>query len=120
MLKINLNSPVPIYEQLVTEISRMIDQDILKDGETLPTIRSLASQIDVANNTVARAYQELEGQGLVESGGRRGTVVRKSAAAGNDNDIKVFKSPIRELLQKGYSKKEIVQMFNDSLSLIFD
>ncbi|MCP4724898.1 MAG: GntR family transcriptional regulator, partial [bacterium] len=56
MLKINLNSPEPIYEQLVQEIKRMIEHDVLKEGDSLPTIRSLASQLDVANNTVARAY----------------------------------------------------------------
>ena len=56
MLRINLNSPVPIYEQLIDEIKRMIEYGELKPGDSLPTIRSLSSQLDVAVNTVARAY----------------------------------------------------------------
>jgi len=120
MLKVNLNSPVPIYEQLVTEIRRMIDHDILKHGDALPTIRSLASQLDVANNTVARAYQELESAGLVVSGGRKGTMVNRKDEADGGETRKIFKEPIRKLLQKGFGRKEIEDIFRDNISVFFD
>ena len=67
MIKINLRSPVPIYEQLVSEIKNKITAEELLPGDSLPTIRALASQLDVAVNTVARAYRELERLDLIDS-----------------------------------------------------
>jgi DNA-binding transcriptional regulator YhcF (GntR family) len=64
-----------VFDDLGTKvynrIKHMIISGELKPGSSLPTIRSLASQLEVANNTVARAYQELETLGLAESKGRR-------------------------------------------------
>jgi GntR family transcriptional regulator len=120
MLKINLNSPEPIYEQLVHEIKRMIEHDVLKEGDSLPTIRSLASQLDVANNTVARAYQELETVGLIESSGRRGTIVTGKKINNDGEEAKIFKSAILKLLQKGFSRDEIERIFETNISLFFD
>jgi DNA-binding transcriptional regulator YhcF (GntR family) len=120
MLKVNLNSPVPIYEQLVGEIKRMIEEKELEPGESLPTIRALASQLDVAVNTVARAYQELEKLAMIESRGRRGSFVRDKLPDGSTEQGKIFKEPILKLLQRGKNRKEIEYIFKNNLSQIFD
>ena len=120
MLKINLKSPTPIYEQLVSGIKRLIDANELREGDSLPTIRSLSSQLDVAVNTVARAYQELEAQKVVESHGRKGTFVKTDNENSANEDKKIFKDPIRRLLQKGLNKKEIEEIFEDNLTMFFD
>lgn len=120
MITVDLNSPVPIYEQLIGEIRRKIDHGILAAGETLPTIRALASQLDVAVNTVARAYQELETQGFIKSKSRRGSVVLARQQAADGDEEKIFKEPIRRLLQKGFSRAEIEKIFSQNISHIFE
>ena len=120
MLRINYNSPVPIYEQLVSEIKRMIESGDFKPGDSLPTIRSLSSQLEVAVNTVARAYQELEKLNLIRSNGRKGSFVREDVSTLQESEVKIFKKAIRKLLQKGMDRNEIEQVFKNSLNIFFD
>lgn len=75
MLTIRLDSPVPITEQIAAGIRCAIAADQLRLGDALPTVRQLAADLGVNLNTVARAYQALEAQGLVLTAGRRGTHV---------------------------------------------
>jgi len=119
MLKIKLHSPVPIYVQVSDEISRMINQDELKPGDELPSIRSLASQLEVANNTVARAYLELERQHLIVSNGRKGTFVAESKSEIESDIQKIFKEPIIQLIRAGMDEKSIQRVFKQSLNQIF-
>lgn len=70
------SSPVPPYEQVREQIARMIRGGALAEGVQLPSIRQLAADLRLAPGTVARAYAELERQGLVGGRGRRGTRVR--------------------------------------------
>jgi DNA-binding transcriptional regulator YhcF (GntR family) len=119
MLRIQLNSSVPIYQQLVEEVKRMIADNELRAGDALPTIRALATQLDVAINTVARAYQELVTLGLAESRGSGGTVI-KARANGSDPNERVFRDSIRRLLQRGMNRKEIEEVFEKELAIFFD
>jgi DNA-binding transcriptional regulator YhcF (GntR family) len=72
----------PPYEQIRAQLAGSIREGSLAAGAKLPTVRALAEQLGVAANTVARAFRELEADGLVETRGRNGTVVRWSAEAG--------------------------------------
>lgn len=117
ILQIEHNSPVPIYEQLISEVERMIESGLLKENDSLPSIRQLASQVDVAVNTVARAYQELERKGVVISNGRKGTFIKYQSER---NNAKEFKDLIIEMIKRGYEKKEIEQAFHASLNQIFN
>ncbi len=85
VLQVNLNSPVPPYEQLREQIAGLIATSELKPGNRLPPVRQLAADLGLAGGTVARAYRELEQAGLIEGRGRHGTVVR-DAAAGSGQD----------------------------------
>ena len=63
MIKIDLQSRTPIYEQLQEQILRLSLLGVLDQNEQLPSVRALAREIGVNPNTVAKAYQELERQG---------------------------------------------------------
>jgi DNA-binding transcriptional regulator YhcF (GntR family) len=75
MLTIHLDSPIPITEQLAAGLRRAIATGELQVGALLPTVRQLAADLGVNLNTVARAYRNLEAQGLCATAGRRGTRV---------------------------------------------
>jgi DNA-binding transcriptional regulator YhcF (GntR family) len=79
-LRIDLDSPVPPYEQVRVRIAELAAQGRLAAGAKLPPVRQLATDLGLAANTVARAYRELEQAGLVETRGRAGTVVTARAA----------------------------------------
>jgi DNA-binding transcriptional regulator YhcF (GntR family) len=65
----------PPYRQLRDQIIGAIGRGALLPGERLPPVRTLAEQLDLAPNTVARAYRELEHEGWLEGRGRAGTFV---------------------------------------------
>lgn len=74
------SSDVPPFEQLRVQIASRAAGGDLPAGSRLPTVRSLAEQLGLATNTVARAYKELEADGIVATEGRRGTFVAAPAA----------------------------------------
>jgi DNA-binding transcriptional regulator YhcF (GntR family) len=78
MITVDHTSPVPPYEQIRVSVAGRIRSGDLPPGTRLPTVRRLALELSLAPNTVARAYRELELAGLVETAGRRGTVVSAS------------------------------------------
>jgi GntR family transcriptional regulator len=75
ILRVDPSSPVPPYEQIRAQVATMIAAGVLGDGQRLPTIRQLAADLGLAGGTVARAYRELERDGLIQSRRRHGTVV---------------------------------------------
>lgn len=76
MFHVRPESGEPIYLQLVRQIKHAITSGALKAEEQLPTVRQLAADLVINPNTVARAYRELERDGLIHGGPRRGTFVR--------------------------------------------
>ena len=66
-LRISDQDGVPIYVQLMNQIKYLVASGRLKAGEQLPPVRKLAEQLQVNPNTDARAYRELESEGLVIS-----------------------------------------------------
>ncbi|MDM4722422.1 GntR family transcriptional regulator [Micromonospora sp. WMMA1363] len=74
-IAVDPDSSVPPYEQLRTQVAAQVGDGRLTVGTRLPTVRRLAADLGLAVNTVARAYRELEGAGLVETRGRHGTFV---------------------------------------------
>ncbi|GAA2528832.1 GntR family transcriptional regulator [Rarobacter incanus] len=72
-------SPLSPFEQVRTRIAAMVTGGDLRAGERLPTVRTLASELGLAVNTVARSYRELEAAGIIETRGRQGTFVSSAA-----------------------------------------
>ncbi|GAB3611622.1 GntR family transcriptional regulator [Humibacter ginsengiterrae] len=83
MLTIDPSLPAPLYEQLREQIIAEIASGELAPGDRLPPVRQLASDLDLAPNTVARTYKELEAAGYLETRGRNGTTVAEDLA-GNE------------------------------------
>lgn len=75
MIKLDLQSRVPLYEQLQEQIIRLSLLGVLEENEQLPSVRSLAREVGVNPNTVAKAYQELERQGIIYTISGRGSFV---------------------------------------------
>lgn len=75
MIQIDLTSRVPIYEQICTNIIRLASAGVLKPGDKLLPVRSLASELGINPNTVAKAYKLLENDGYIVSNVGRGSYV---------------------------------------------
>lgn len=82
-------SSVPLYEQIKNAIKENILKNNVKEGEQLPSVRTLSKDLKVSILTVKKAYDELEDEGFVESRQGLGTFV-----AGKDSEVK------REEMQK--------------------
>jgi GntR family transcriptional regulator len=67
LLQIDFKSGKPVYLQLVDQIRYAAASGALRPGEPLPSIRPLAEELRVNRNTIAKAYAELESQGVIES-----------------------------------------------------
>jgi DNA-binding transcriptional regulator YhcF (GntR family) len=74
-ISLDRSSPEPLSDQLSTAIAERIRRGSLAPGTRLPTVRALAGDLQLAPNTVAKAYRALEDQGLIVGRGRRGTFV---------------------------------------------
>jgi GntR family transcriptional regulator len=75
ILEVDLDAALPPYEQLRQQVTALVLGGALAPGDRLPAIRQLAKDLGLAGGTVARAYRELEADGVVSTHGRHGTVV---------------------------------------------
>jgi len=88
VIRVDATSFVPIYEQIKKEILRLVATGRLKVGDPLPSIRDLAAEIIVNPNTVARAYRELEQDGIVVTQKGRGSFIANRARPDAERDLK--------------------------------
>jgi GntR family transcriptional regulator len=126
MLTIQLDSPVPISDQIRLGLRRAIASGAVKPGDPLPTVRQLAADLDVNMNTVARAYRELEAEGLVSSVRGRGTVVTSTRETSRQPDVKVRERiilEIRNLLANarlaGMNRRQIETLVTNEAGLVW-
>lgn len=103
-IALDQGSPEPLSEQLATAIAERIHRGSLAPGSRLPTVRALAEDLELAPNTVAKAYRALESEELVEGRGRHGTFVVErlpvrpaKADALLDDAARVFVARARQL-----------------------
>jgi GntR family transcriptional regulator len=75
ILEVDPDAALPPYEQLRQQVTALVLGGALATGDRLPAIRQLAKDLGLAGGTVARAYRELEADGVVSTHGRHGTVV---------------------------------------------
>lgn len=87
-ISINISSTEPIFEQLVSQIKNAISVGHLLGGESLPSIRQLATDLGVNAKTVAKAYRLLERDEVIVSRGYRGSFVHENAKSNLQTDIK--------------------------------
>src|SRR6185369_13654152 len=80
--KPNPSSPAPIYLQLMEQVRHAVEIEALKPGDQLPGIRHLAETLVINPNTVAKAYRELEHEGIIEIRHGSGAFVRDTNTSG--------------------------------------
>ena len=79
-LQINFKSGKPVYLQVVDQVKASVASGALRPGDALPGIRPLAESLRVNRNTIAKAYTELETQGVIDVSAGKGCVVRGGAS----------------------------------------
>jgi GntR family transcriptional regulator len=78
VIQLNFKSGKPAYLQVVDQIKSAAASGALRSGESLPSIRPLAEQLRLNRNTVAKAYAELESQGIIETVAGKGCFVTEN------------------------------------------
>ena len=78
LIQLNFKSGKPVYLQVVDQVKAAAASGALRTGEPLPSIRPLAEQLRINRNTVAKAYTELEGQGVIETIAGRGCFLKEN------------------------------------------
>ena len=112
---LNHSSMVPIYEQLMEQIKSDIIQSELKEGEALPSVRTLAGELRISALTVKKAYDKLEEEGFVTTVHGKGTYVSASdkqlAAEARRRAVEDdFDKAIDRALSIGMEKDEITEL----------
>jgi GntR family transcriptional regulator len=80
LFQLNFKSAKAVYLQLVDQVKAASASGAVRDGDPLPGIRTLAEELRVNRNTVAKAYSELESQGIIETLAGKGCFVRSSGS----------------------------------------
>ncbi len=117
---LNPSAGQPLYLQLMQQIRHAIETGVLQDGDELPGIRTLAKDLVVSHNTVAKAYSELEHEGLLElrhgSGAfvsaKRGTRSRTERLLVSRKRVQEF---VESLRAEGLTNEEIHRLFEAEL-----
>jgi len=123
MIKIDARSSMPLYEQIQKNIKELIINGAIKSGDELPSIRELSSIVTINPNTVRRAYEGLEGEGIIEAIVEREIFIVKNYEPifleENCNIIKSkFKTLILEAKYLGFTEDELFKTFNQCLSFV--
>ncbi len=109
---------VPFYRQIIQQIEHAILARRLRPGDRLPTIRSLAVELKINPNTIAKAYSELEIRGLVLTQVGSGTYVSDKRPPAED-DVRVQKMAhtvarfIRDMGALGADRSEMIELVRD-------
>ncbi|SRR5579872_483060 len=112
---------VPIYLQLIEQVKRSVALGVLSAGERLPTVKQLATELTINPNTVARAYRELERDGVIETSVGRGSFIRGDHAAETAAHAlssvasSTFDAAVREAKSMGLKRDAVHRIFGQAL-----
>jgi GntR family transcriptional regulator len=121
VMTVDPRSGVPIYLQLIEQIKRSVALGVLPGGEQLPTVKQMAIDLTINPNTVARAYRDLERDGVIETSPGRGSFVRadgatqNAQAAGNDVARETVENAVREAKSLGLDRTAVRKLFAAAL-----
>ena len=121
LLRPNPSSGVPIYLQLMEQVKHSIETGALRPGEQLPGIRPLAEELVINPNTVAKAYRELEHEGIIELRHGAGAFVSPGARAKKLTDTMragqtLVAAAVERLRARGVTDEEIRRLFEAVLA----
>lgn len=109
---IDIESPEPLFAQLIEQIKEAVLSESLAPGDPLPSIRQLANDLDLNNKTVAKAYRLLERDAVIQTRGYRGTFVHPDAVANCAIDLgawvrSIFNEAVKACRTAGATDSEI-------------
>ncbi len=110
MITLNYQSGMPIYQQIKNKILEEIMLGILKADEQLPTVRTLARELGINPNTIQKAYQELEGEGVIYSLTGKGSFIQNVGVAGQKilkERLEAVTKALEEAKMAGATRPEI-------------
>ena len=121
LFRTNPSSGVPIYLQLMEQVKHGIETGALRPGEQLPGIRPLAEELVINPNTVAKAYRELEHEGVIELRHGAGAFVSTNARAKKLTDTlragqTLVAATVERLRARGVTDEEIRRLFEAELA----
>ncbi|HEY9312883.1 GntR family transcriptional regulator [Williamsia sp.] len=114
-LVIDPNSDVPPYEQVRRGVIELVNSGELLAGSRIPTVRALASALDLAPNTVARSYRELETEDIIETRGRKGSFVKAHAESTLQRAGELTVEHVSALRQLGVDDDRIKTLLDKAL-----
>lgn len=110
LFTINLQSGIPIYEQLYSKVTELIVRGVLQQGDQLPTVRVLAKDLGVNPNTVQKAYQELERVGIIYSMAGKGSFIagqETTLPMIKQRALSAFRYAVTDALRTGLTRDEL-------------
>ena len=117
MFTIDVMSRVPVYEQLIKQVEDQVLKGIMKEGDKMPSVRSLSMELSTNPNTIQKAYMELDRRGILVSVPGKGSFISAEASkiVGNQSKEKLsdLKEIVRKLAYAGVSKSEITDMIEE-------
>lgn len=123
-LDIDLQSPKPVYQQLIDQVKLAWATGRLKPGDKLPSLRDLSVELRVNRNTIARAYDELQREGVLTNRQGQGCYVSdrgSSLAAAPKREELVARTD--ELLAQarlyGYSREAVEKLLEDRIRIVY-
>jgi GntR family transcriptional regulator len=126
ILTVDARSGVPIYQQIVEQVKRSTALGVLLPGEQLPTVKQLALDLTINPNTVARAYRDLERDGVIETSPGRGSFVRGDGTAESSAKVaavdvarRAIEDAVREAKSMGLSREEVRKVVGSVLDRWF-
>ncbi len=116
--QVNFKSGKPVYLQMVDQVKAAAASGALRDGEPLPSIRPLAEELRINRNTVAKAYAELESQGVIETIAGKGCFLRANGTPfRKDVRIKLLSQAIDEAVVEAHhlqvDRKEFLRLSDE-------
>jgi GntR family transcriptional regulator len=116
MFKLNPSAGQSLYLQLMQQVRHAIETGVLQDGDLMPGIRTLAEELVVSHNTVAKAYTELEHEGLlILRHGSGAYISAKRGVKSRTEKVQFAQQRVRELVRslqdEGLSNEEIHRLF---------
>ncbi|ACB84580.1 GntR family transcriptional regulator [Natranaerobius thermophilus] len=120
-INIDPREGTPIFIQIKSQIKNAIASGALEKGKKLPSVRKLSKDLTVNPNTVSKAYQELENEGIIKKERGIGMFVAETSQYSQKTEAKqIFSDNLEKLLVEAYhlnlSEEEIRSLFEEKLS----
>lgn len=116
-INIDYTKREPIYEQIVREVEKLITLGVLASGSQIPSVRALAFNLGINPNTVKKAYDILEEDGLIISKSTKGTFISDDIKKAKDLKIAELLAKINSMMKEletyGLTKEEILKQLKD-------